>query len=114
MDLFNAEEFWESHEAWEKIWQRHLEPWRFFVQGLIQAAAGHHQLRRGIRHGAIKHLKNALSKLESAPPDFANLALQEFRHYLRTLLAKIEATGVRDFIKLKNLEIEPLRWHHQS
>jgi hypothetical protein len=89
--LFNAGKFWESHEAWEKIWQRHSEPWRYFVQGLIQAAAGHHQLRRGIRHGVIKHLRNALVKLDAAPTDFAGLELAEFCAYLQRLLAVVEA-----------------------
>jgi predicted metal-dependent hydrolase len=90
--LFNAGKFWESHEAWEKIWQRHPEPWRYFVQGLIQAAAAHHQLRRGIRHGVIKHLRNALVKLDVAPADFAGLELGSFRAYLHRLLDAIEAS----------------------
>jgi len=89
--LFNAGEYWESHEAWEKIWKRHAEPWRYFVQGLIQAAAAHHQLRRGIRHGVIKHLRNALVKLDEAPGDFAELNLERFRAYLHELLAAYEA-----------------------
>jgi len=90
--LFNAGQYWESHEAWEKIWQRHPEPWRYFVQGLIQAAAAHHQLQRGIRHGVIKHLRNALVKLEAAPADFAGLELAEFRRYLQKLLDNVEAS----------------------
>jgi len=90
--LFNAGKYWESHEAWEKIWRRHPEPWRFFVQGLIQAAAAHHQLRRGIRHGVLKHLHNALVKLDAAPPDFAGLALAPFREDLHSLLDRIEAS----------------------
>lgn len=93
MALFNAGKFWDAHEAWEKIWQRHAEPWRYFVQGLIQAAAAHHQLQRGIRHGVIKHLRNALVKLDAAPPDFAGLALEEFRVYLHHLLDSVEASG---------------------
>jgi hypothetical protein len=90
--LFNAGEYWESHEAWEKIWKRHAaEPWRYFVQGLIQAAAAHHQLRRNIRHGVIKHLRNALVKLDEAPADFAELNVERFRAYLHELLAAYEA-----------------------
>jgi hypothetical protein len=91
--LFNAGKYWEAHEVWEKIWQRHQEPWRYFVQGLIQAAAAHHQLQRGIRHGVIKHLHNALAKLDAAPPDFGGLALHEFRMYLHELLAAVERPG---------------------
>lgn len=92
--LFNAGKYWQAHEAWEKIWQRHAEPWRFFVQGLIQAAAAHHQLQRGIRHGVIKHLHNALVKLEAAPPDFAGMNLGPFRGYLHQLLEAIEIASL--------------------
>lgn len=92
--LFNAGKYWDSHEAWEKIWQRHKEPWRYFVQGLIQAAAAHHQLQRGIRHGVIKHLHNALAKLDSAPPDFAGLELGAFRDYLHQLLLMAEKSNL--------------------
>jgi predicted metal-dependent hydrolase len=88
--LFNVGKYWDAHEAWEKIWQRHQEPWRYFVQGLIQAAAAHHQLQRGIRRGAIKHVHNALVKLEAAPDDFGGLALENFRAYLHELLDKVE------------------------
>jgi predicted metal-dependent hydrolase len=101
--LFNAGEYWESHEAWEKIWQRHQESWRYFVQGLIQAAAAHHQLQRGIRHGVIKHLHNALAKLEAAPPDFAGLNLGPFRDYLQQLLDAVEAASLESVPPLLSL-----------
>ena len=108
--MFNAGEFWEAHEAWEKIWQRHAEPWRYFVQGLIQAAAAHHQWRRGIRHGAIKHLKNALAKLEVAPPDFAGLAVEKFRDYLRRLLRQFESDSDTDFYQFESGRFESIDW----
>lgn len=107
MALFNAGKFWEAHEAWEQIWQRHDEPWRFFVQGLIQVAAAHHQLKRGIRHGVIKHLKNALVKLDVAPPDFAGLALGAFRDYLHALLGRIENDESERWVEQ---ELQPLGW----
>ncbi|MCI0693196.1 DUF309 domain-containing protein [candidate division KSB1 bacterium] len=94
VSLFNAGKYWDAHEAWEKIWQRHSQPWRFFVQGLIQAAAAHHQLQRGIRHGVVKHLHNALAKLDAAPSDFAGLNLAPFRDYLRQLLNAIEIASL--------------------
>ncbi len=66
--LFNEGRFWESHEAWEEVWKRHQENSRIFLQGLIQAAAALHQLRRYVYHGADKHLRNALWKLEPFQP----------------------------------------------
>src|SRR5258708_1315259 len=37
IELFNACEFFESHEAWEELWQQDFGPSRKFLQGLIQA-----------------------------------------------------------------------------
>jgi predicted metal-dependent hydrolase len=99
--LFNDGRFWDAHEAWERIWQRHDEPWRFFVQGLIQAAAAHHQLQRGVRHGAVKHLLNALAKLDGAPPGFAGLKLEDFRKCLHVLLKEVDGATPGDFEKLR-------------
>ncbi len=66
--LFNSGRFWESHEAWEEVWKRHADDNRIFFQGLIQVAAGLHQLQRSIYHGTDKHLRNALWKLRPFLP----------------------------------------------
>ena len=71
--LFNEGKFWESHEAWEEVWKRHPENSRIFFQGLIQVAAGLHQLHRNIYHGADKHFRNALWKLRPFQPTFLGL-----------------------------------------
>jgi predicted metal-dependent hydrolase len=120
MRLFNAGQYWEAHEAWEKIWQRHREPWRYFIQGLIQAAAAHHQLRRGIKHGVIKHLRNALAKLDAAPAEFAGLAIDRFREYLHRLLVQSESSnsviGLMDLASKdkSGLALGPILWVSQN
>lgn len=68
--LFNAGEFWESHEAWEHVWRRITDPTRVFFQALIQTAAAYHQLERGVYHGVIKHFRNAATKLAPFPDSF--------------------------------------------
>ena len=73
VELFNSGQFWESHEAWEEVWKRHHENSRIFFQGLIQVAAGLHQLQRKIYHGADKHFRNALWKLRPFQPTFLGL-----------------------------------------
>lgn len=82
--LFNNGAFWESHEAWEEVWKRCSEDSRIFFQGLIQVAAGFHQLRRGIYHGVDKHFRNALWKLELFRPTFLGVQVDE-------LVASVEA-----------------------
>lgn len=91
--LFNEGDFWASHEAWEEVWKRHPEKGRIFFQGLIQAAAGFHQLRRGIYHGAVKHLTNALWKLEPFEPVCLGLDIAALVAALRQCLAELRRLG---------------------
>lgn len=54
IDLFNAGEFWEAHEAWEGAWMPHRkEPGSDFFKGLIQVAAGWHHYGKRNRSGAL-------------------------------------------------------------
>lgn len=76
--LFNDGQFWNAHEAWEEVWKRHPENSRIFFQGLIQVAAGFHQLRRAIPHGVDKHLRNALWKLRPFQPQCLGINVQTF------------------------------------
>ena len=54
-DLYNRAFFWEAHEAWEAVWHAagHGSIPGFFLQGLIQVAAGalkrHLEVTRGAR-----------------------------------------------------------------
>ncbi len=63
-DLFNNEEFFEAHEAWEKLWLMEHGRDRVFVQGLIQVAAHFVHLRKGNWSGAGATASNACDKLK--------------------------------------------------
>ena len=63
ISLFNAGQFWESHEAWEQIWRRHTASCRIFFQGLIQLSAADYQINRAVYHVAVKHFNNAILML---------------------------------------------------
>ncbi len=76
-ELFNAGEYWESHEAWEQVWRRCETPNRIFFQALIQLAAAYHQLQRGVYHGVIKHFDNARAKLHQFPDPFLGLGVKD-------------------------------------
>ena len=90
--LFNKGKFWESHEAWEEVWKRHPEASRIFFQGLIQVAAGLHQLKRSIYHGVDKHFRNALWKLEPFQPVFLRIDVK--------YLVEIIKDGQKELVRL--------------
>ncbi|MFQ6115491.1 MAG: DUF309 domain-containing protein [bacterium] len=96
--LFNNGQFWESHEAWEKVWKRHPENSRIFFQGLIQLAAGLHQLQRRIYHGVVKHYSNALWKLKPFQPEFLGVNVNH-------VVEKVEQ-GLDEIRRLRNNNLD--------
>lgn len=78
VELFNAREFWLSHEALETVWRSIIdEDERRVWQGLIQAAAALLHRERGNRHGVVVVGGAALAKL--AGPQHAGVELETVR-----------------------------------
>lgn len=64
VELFNAERFWDAHEALERIWRSVPDDAEArVVQGLIQAAAALWHRQRGNPHGVRVVGEAALDKL---------------------------------------------------
>ena len=63
-DLFNDEDFFEAHEAWEDLWRIENGRDRVFVQGLIQVSAHFVHIRKGNWSGAAATASNACDKLK--------------------------------------------------
>ena len=63
IELFNHQEFYEAHEAWEEGWIDELADERRLLQGLIQVAAGFYKLQLGSARGTVKLLPLGLEKL---------------------------------------------------
>lgn len=65
VELFNRQEFYEAHEAWEAGWIDELGDERLLLQGLIQVAAGFYKLQTGAPIGTVKLLDQGLKKLRT-------------------------------------------------
>jgi uncharacterized protein len=107
--LFNDGKYWHAHEAWEEIWKRHPEDGRIFFQGLIQLAAGFHQLNRSIFRGFMIHLRQAREKLALFPQEFLGvnlgLLLSAIDENLKTIEGK-ESIEELDCTKIMIPEIQ--------
>jgi len=79
VDLFNAKDFFECHDAFEELWQEDRSDGRLFLQGLIQAAVGCHHLSNGNTSGAISQYMKSLDKLKKYPDDYLELDMKSFR-----------------------------------
>lgn len=73
--LFNNDEFFEAHEAWEELWHLEAGRDREFLQGLILVAAHFVHLAKGNWSGAVGVASNAQMKLAILPVNGAYKAL---------------------------------------
>lgn len=76
IDCFNQRRFFDCHEALEAIWLEELEAEKPFYQGLIQVAAGFHQLlEKRNPKGALSLVSAGAEKLRRYPPAHGGLDL---------------------------------------
>lgn len=76
---FNAGDFFLAHERWEEVWRQAAGEDRVWLQGLIQLAAGLHQLARDRPRPASNLLARAVAKLAGAPDRLDGLDLDAAR-----------------------------------
>lgn len=76
--LFNAEDFFESHEVLEELWTETHDERRKFYQGLIQAAVALLHFGNGNLGGAKKVYLTCRKYLEPYRPEFEGLNLVQF------------------------------------
>jgi len=65
--LFNAQQFWDAHEAWEDVWRLELGDRRRHLQGLIQLAAAFVKLQQGNPRGTLLLLAKVRQNLTGVP-----------------------------------------------
>jgi hypothetical protein len=73
VELFNAGEYFEAHEAWEGLWMEAAGAERQFLQALIHFAVGCHHDRRGNRAGAHRQWDKGLAKIQPFLPSWRGI-----------------------------------------
>jgi predicted metal-dependent hydrolase len=76
--LFNAEDFFESHEVLEDLWSETQDERKKFYQGLIQAAVALLHFGNGNLGGAKKVYLTSRKYLEAYMPEFEGLDVARF------------------------------------
>ena len=76
--LFNAEDFFESHEVLEELWSECQDGHKKFYQGLIQAAVALLHFGNGNLGGAKKVYLSCRKYLEAYRPECSGLDVARF------------------------------------
>jgi len=104
IELFNVQEFYEAHEAWEAAWLDEPSDNRLLLQGLIQVAAGFYKLQVGAPVGTVKLLDAALPKLR-------RFQTNDFRVDVDRLLPEVEQwlAQARQMVSAGTADFDPKR-----
>jgi len=97
LELFNCEEFFESHEVIESLWFETKGIYKDFYKGVIQAAAAMHLLRKGTLSGAERLLSSSIKYLEPYQPVLMGLNVEKLISDLSVCLECLtESKPVKD------------------
>ena len=90
--LFNRQDYFEAHEAWEDLWSESHGPERKFYQGLIQAAVALHHFGNGNIRGARKVYRSSRGYLEQYQPICLGLDVRKFLAEFDACFAEVAAS----------------------
>lgn len=106
IDLFNAGDFFEAHDAWEEAWHQVQHPPRErFYRGLIQSAVTLELLRRGRAVGVRQVYLSCTELLTGLPPVFMGVDLPG---HLAAVRRAIEP-ALTD-LRLTRIQVDPSRF----
>lgn len=85
--LFNTEQFFAAHEAWEELWLTAQGAERQFLHALIQTAAALHHVQRGNLTGAASVWQRARTKLNLVPQEMMGLSVSQLQQACETFFS---------------------------
>jgi predicted metal-dependent hydrolase len=93
LQLFNAGEYFEAHEALENAWRAESGSIRLLYQAILQVAVTYLHIQRGNYEGAIQLAARAMPKLEKWPPACRGVDVAGLRRDFATILEKLTSLG---------------------
>lgn len=88
VELFNGEQYWESHEALEVAWRERRSD---FYQGLILYASAFVHAQRGNPHGILAQLGKAVVRLTPYAPAYLGVDIEELLAHAGRCRVRVEA-----------------------
>lgn len=108
IELFNAQDWYAAHDAFEEIWHEALGGQRKLLQGIIQLAVAEHHLNNGNRRGSLLLMAEGLNHLQACLALDSGLDLQPLHAIASQRLAALQADQNLAELPLPRLErIEP-------
>jgi predicted metal-dependent hydrolase len=103
IELFNEEDFFESHEIWEELWSETQDERKKFYQGLIQVSVALLHFGNENFGGAKKVYESSCKYLRAYEPEFEGInvtqLLADMKHCFQELLDCPESYPTSVFLR---------------
>lgn len=93
IQLFNAGQYWEAHEALEAAWKEERGPARHLYKGILQAGVMYLQIQRGNYVGMAKMYQRCKKWLRPWPPVCRCVNVDQLRADVETVMEAARALG---------------------
>ena len=93
IELFNAGEWYEAHEALEHEWHAERGESRRLYQGILQIGVGLHHARSGNYRGAVLLLTDGIDKSSQFTPEYRGLDTARLVREAQACLDQVELLG---------------------
>ncbi len=97
IELHNAGEYFEAHEALELAWMEAEEAEGYLYRALLQVTVAYLHIQRGNRRGALKMLLRVRQWLDPLPEVCRGIDLQRIRTNLGKVAAALEKQDLQTF-----------------
>jgi len=91
INLFNNQEWYEAHDAFEDIWNDLVGDERQIVQGILQVSVSQYHLNKGNLNGAMILIGEGLGRIRNKVSEDLEIDLILLCNNLETLLNKLHS-----------------------
>jgi hypothetical protein len=110
LQLFNAGEYFEAHEALEDAWNEEEGTVKNLYRGILQTAVVYLHITRGNYNGAIKVYNRSIKWLKDIPDICKGIHLGELKSNVQQVMAEIQKLGEEQITEFDTTLLKPVRW----
>jgi len=113
LQLFNAGEYFEAHEALEDAWNAEEGTAKNLYRGILQTAVVYLHITRGNYNGAVKVYDRSLKWIKDIPNVCKGIHIGELKINAQRVMAEIQKLGEEHITEFDRTLLKPVKWEEK-
>lgn len=106
--LFDAQDYFDAHEALEAAWRAERGSIRHLYQGILLIAVAYYHIQRGNYPGAVKVFQRGKRRLEGFSGEIGGLDITRFKQDYEQVEARLIQLGPKQIGLLEPSQLRPI------